>query len=87
MITNATITISSLGEGGVEMLYPIIYPPQVAIVGLGSIVERPWCMDGRIVAARVVTATLSADHRVSDGHRGSLFLKRVDALLQEPETL
>jgi len=86
-LANATITVSSLGEGGVETLYPIIHPPQVAIVGFGSIVVRPWCVGGAIVPASVVTATLSADHRVSDGHRGSQFLVEVDRLLQEPERL
>jgi pyruvate dehydrogenase E2 component (dihydrolipoamide acetyltransferase) len=86
-ITNATITLSSLGEGGVETLYPIIYPPQVAIAGFGSILTRPWHVAGEIVAAPVINATLSADHRVSDGHRGSQFLTEVDRLLQQPERL
>lgn len=86
-ITNATITVSSLGEGGVEALYPIIYPPQVAIVGFGGLVSRPWAVDGKIVIAPLVTATLSADHRVSDGQRGSQFLSEVARLLQSPEQL
>ena len=86
-LTDATVTVSSLGEGGAETMYPIIHPPQVAIVGFGSIVVRPWCVDGAIAAAPVVTATLSADHRVSDGHRGSQFLVEVDRLLQRPEEL
>jgi pyruvate dehydrogenase E2 component (dihydrolipoamide acetyltransferase) len=86
-LATATITVSSLGEGGVETLYPIIHPPQVAIVGFGSVVVRPWCVGGVIVPASVVTATLSADHRVSDGHRGSQFLVEVDRLLQQPEKL
>jgi pyruvate dehydrogenase E2 component (dihydrolipoamide acetyltransferase) len=86
-ITSATITVSSLGEGGVEVLYPIIYPPQVAIVGFGSIVTRPWHVAGSIVAASVLSATLSGDHRVSDGQGGSQFLLEVDRLLQQPEQL
>jgi pyruvate dehydrogenase E2 component (dihydrolipoamide acetyltransferase) len=86
-LTDATITVSSLGDGGVETLYPIIYPPQVAIVGFGSVVVRPWCSGGAIAAAPVVTATLSADHRVSDGHRGSQFLVEVGRRLQRPEEL
>jgi pyruvate dehydrogenase E2 component (dihydrolipoamide acetyltransferase) len=86
-ITNATITVSSLGEGGVETLYPIIYPPQVAIVGFGSIVTRPWHAGGSIVAAPLLSATLSGDHRVSDGQSGSQFLIAVDRLLQRPEEL
>jgi len=56
-------------------------------VGFGKIVERPWVVDGQVVVRPVVTATLSADHRVSDGHRGGLFLAAVDRLLQEPGRL
>jgi len=86
-LSDPTITVSSLGERGVETLYAVIYPPQVAIVGIGKIVERPWLVDGKIEARSVVTATLSADHRVSDGHRGALLLKKIDDLLQQPEAL
>ncbi|HLN29605.1 MAG TPA: dihydrolipoamide acetyltransferase family protein [Gemmataceae bacterium] len=86
-LSDPTITVTSLGEQGVETLYPIIYPPQVAIVGFGKVVERPWVADGQVVARPVITATLSADHRVSDGHRGGLFLAAVDRLLQEPSKL
>lgn len=82
-----TITVTSLGEQGVDSVFPIIYPPQVAIVGFGKVVERPWSVDGQIISRPVVTATLAADHRVSDGHRGGLFLAAVDRLLQEPSKL
>ena len=86
-LSDPTITVTSLGEQGVETVFGIIYPPQVAIVGFGKIVERPWSMEGRIVSRPLVTATLSADHRVTDGHRGGLFLAAVDRLLQEPGRL
>jgi pyruvate dehydrogenase E2 component (dihydrolipoamide acetyltransferase) len=86
-LSDPTITVTSLGEQGVESAFGIIFPPQVAIVGFGKIVERPWVVDGQVVARRLVTATLSADHRVSDGHRGGLFLAAVDRLLQEPGRL
>jgi pyruvate dehydrogenase E2 component (dihydrolipoamide acetyltransferase) len=86
-LSDPTITITSLGEQGVETVFGIIYPPQVALVGFGKVVERPWVVDGQIVAHPVITATLSADHRVSDGHRGGLFLAALDRLLQEPEKL
>jgi len=82
-----TITVTSLGEQGVESVFGIIYPPQVALVGFGKIVERPWSAEGQVVSRPVLTATLSADHRVSDGHRGGLFLAAVDRKLQEPEKL
>jgi len=83
----ATITVTSLGEQGVETVFGVIYPPQVALVGFGKVVERPWVADGLVIPRPVVTASLSADHRVSDGHRGGLFLAEVDRLLQEPHAL
>jgi pyruvate dehydrogenase E2 component (dihydrolipoamide acetyltransferase) len=86
-LSDPTITVTSLGERGVESLFGVIFPPQVAIVGFGKLVERPWVIGGQIVARPLVTATLSADHRVSDGHRGALFLAAVDRLLQEPARL
>ncbi len=86
-LSDPTITVTSLGEQGVETVYGVIYPPQVALVGFGKIVQRPWVVDGAVVARPVVTATLSADHRVSDGHRGGLFLATIDRLLQEPTQL
>src|SRR5262249_49831723 len=86
-LADPTITVTSLGEQGVETTFGIIYPPQVAIVGFGKVVERPWAVDGQIVARPVIHATLSADHRVTDGHRGGLFLAAVDRLLQEPSQL
>lgn len=86
-ISDPTITVSSLGERGVEALYGIIYPPQVAIVGLGKVVSRPWVVDGAIGPRSVVTLTLAADHRVTDGHAGALFLAEIGKLLQEPEKL
>jgi pyruvate dehydrogenase E2 component (dihydrolipoamide acetyltransferase) len=86
-LADPTITVTSLGEQGVEAVFGIIYPPQVALVGFGKVVERPWAVDGQVVSRPVVTATLSADHRVSDGHRGGLFLAAVDRLLQEPSKL
>jgi pyruvate dehydrogenase E2 component (dihydrolipoyllysine-residue acetyltransferase) len=86
-LSDPTITVTSLGEQGVETVFGIIYPPQVAIVGFGKVVERPWVVEGQIVARPVLAATLSADHRVSDGHRGGLFLAAVDRWLQEPGQL
>ncbi|MGD0027094.1 MAG: dihydrolipoamide acetyltransferase family protein [Xanthobacteraceae bacterium] len=86
-ISDPTITVSSLGERGVEVLYGIIYPPQVAIVGFGKTVVRPWVVDGAIGPRSVVTMTLSGDHRVSDGHAGALFLAEIGKLLQEPNKL
>ncbi len=86
-LSDPTITVTSLGEQGVEAVFGIIYPPQVALVGFGKITERPWSSGGQIVSRPAVTATLSGDHRVSDGHRGGLLLAAIDRLLQEPEKL
>ena len=86
-IADATITVSSLGERGVEALYGVIYPPQVALVGFGKIVVRPWVVGDSIVPRSIVTTTLSGDHRVSDGHAGALFLAEIDRLIQEPDQL
>ncbi|HUL90150.1 MAG TPA: dihydrolipoamide acetyltransferase family protein [Pseudolabrys sp.] len=86
-ISDSTITVSSLGERGVEALYGVIYPPQVAIVGFGKTVTRPWVIDGAIGPRPVLTVTLSADHRVSDGHTGALFLAEIGKLLMEPDNL
>ena len=71
-MTDPTITVSSLGERGVEALYGVIYPPQVAIVGFRQGRRPPWIVDSSVVPRSVVTVTLAADHRVSDGHAGAL---------------
>ena len=86
-IADPTITVSSLGERGVEALYGVIYPPQVAIVGVGKVITRPWVVGKRVSARPMVTITLSADHRVSDGHAGGQFLAAISELLGEPEKL
>lgn len=82
-----TITVSSLGDRGVDTMFAVIYPPQVAIVGFGTPALRPWVCDSRIEARSLITATVAADHRVSDGHRGALFLLEIERILQQPEAL
>ena len=86
-MTDPTITVTNLGDRGVETVHGVIYPPQVALVGFGRIVERPWASDGMIGAHPVVHATLAADHRAGDGHTGGLFLAAIDRRLQEPDRL
>jgi pyruvate dehydrogenase E2 component (dihydrolipoamide acetyltransferase) len=86
-LTDPTITITSLGDRGAESVLGVIYPPQVAIVGFGRVVVRPWVVDGAVVARALVTATLAADHRASDGHLGGQLLAAIDRALQSPETL
>jgi pyruvate dehydrogenase E2 component (dihydrolipoamide acetyltransferase) len=86
-ITEPTITVTNLGETGADSVFGLIYPPQVALVGFGRITERAWAHEGELTVRPGITASLSADHRVIDGHRGSLFLATIDRLLQEPERL
>jgi len=86
-MSDPTITVTNLGEQGVELVHGVIYPPQVALVGFGAVLERPWAADGMIGARPIVTATLAADHRASDGHAGSRFLTLIDRQLQKPEEL
>jgi pyruvate dehydrogenase E2 component (dihydrolipoamide acetyltransferase) len=86
-LSDPTITVTNLGERGVEAVFGVIYPPQVALVGFGTPVDRPWVVAGEVSARRVLTASLAADHRASDGHRGALFLADIDRRLQSPETL
>lgn len=82
-----TITVTALAEEGVDSVIPVIYPPQVAIVGIGSIVERAWVVDGGVRPVPVVTITVAADHRVTDGRAGARFLACIRDALQSPEKL
>ncbi len=86
-LSDATITVSSLGERGVDQLFGVIYPPQVAIIGIGTPRQRPFVVNGAVKPRLTTTLTLAADHRVSDGHRGALFLRAIDKHLQKPEKL
>ncbi len=86
-MADPTITVTNLGDQGVESTFGIIYPPQIALVGFGRISARPWIGSAGIEARPLLTATLSADHRASDGHRGGMLLTVIDRWLQTPEKL
>ncbi len=86
-LSDPTITVTNLGDQGSEAVYGVIYPPQVALVGFGRLATRPWVEDGELRAIPLVTASLSADHRVSDGMRGARFLVALRERLQHPEEL
>lgn len=86
-ITDGTVTITNLGDLGVETVHGVIYPPQVALIGFGKIMEAPWAENGMLGIRPVVSATLAGDHRATDGHRGAQFLTALNQHLQEPETL
>ncbi|MDI1268498.1 MAG: dihydrolipoamide acetyltransferase family protein [Polaromonas sp.] len=86
-MSDPTITVTNLGDQSVETVFGVIYPPQVALVGFGSLAVRPWVQDGKVCALPLLTATLAADHRASDGHQGALFLAELRDLLQQPQIL
>lgn len=86
-LSDGTITVTNLGDQGVEGVFGVIYPPQVALVGFGKINDRPVAVNGMLGIRPILEATLSGDHRVSDGHRGGRFLLAIDRFLQEPEKL
>jgi pyruvate dehydrogenase E2 component (dihydrolipoamide acetyltransferase) len=86
-MTDATLTVTSLGDQGVGAVYGVIHPPQVALVGFGRIGDRVWDAGGGIGIRPVVTATLAADHRASDGLAGARFLSAIARRLHEPEEL
>ncbi|WP_299700632.1 dihydrolipoamide acetyltransferase family protein [uncultured Pontibacter sp.] len=86
-LADSTITVTSLGEAGVEVVYGVIYPPQVALVGFGGITEQPWSENGMLTVRPILTATLAADHRASDGSTGSKFLTAIKNYLQQPDKL
>ena len=86
-LADATLTVTSLGDRGVEAVWGVIYPPQLAIVGFGTVAKRPLVVADRVEARLTVTATLAADHRALDGHRAGLYLAAIAEQLQQPETL
>jgi pyruvate dehydrogenase E2 component (dihydrolipoamide acetyltransferase) len=86
-VADPTITVTNLGDLGVEEVHGVIHAPQLALVGFGAVVERPVAVDGLLGVRPTVTATLAADHRASDGFTGARFLAATDRLLQHPEDL
>jgi pyruvate dehydrogenase E2 component (dihydrolipoamide acetyltransferase) len=86
-MTDATITVTNMGDQGVDCVYGVIYPPQVSLVGFGKIQEQVWVEDGMMGVKPVCHVTLAADHRASDGHLGGLFLIAIDNYLQDPASL
>ena len=86
-LSDASLTVTQLGDQGVDAVFGVIYPPQVALVGFGRIAERPWVEAGQLCVMPCVVASLAADHRVSDGHYGARFLGEVRRLLQQPDSL
>lgn len=86
-LSGAGFTITDLGEQGADAVFGVIHPPQVALVGFGGIVDRPWAVDGMLGVHPTVTVTLSADHRATDGHVGSRYLAAIRRMLDLPDLL
>lgn len=86
-MSDPTITLTNLGDLGAESVFGVIYPPQVALVGLGKVTEQPWSADGMLGVRRVLNASLAGDHRATDGHRGAQFLDALNRHLQDPAKL
>ncbi len=86
-MSDPTITVTNLGDQGVDSVFGVIYPPQVAIVGFGKPAQRVRVIDNGIRIVPTVQATLAGDHRASDGHRGALFLAEINELLGQPDLL
>jgi pyruvate dehydrogenase E2 component (dihydrolipoamide acetyltransferase) len=86
-MTGATITITHLGDTGADLVHGVISPPQVALVGFGRTRQRPWVLDGEVVVRPIVTTTLAADHRATDGAIGSRFVATLADLIERPEEL
>jgi pyruvate dehydrogenase E2 component (dihydrolipoamide acetyltransferase) len=86
-LSSSTITLTNLGDAGADTVFGIIYPPQVAIVGLGTITEQPFAENGMLGIRSLANVTLAGDHRATDGLTGSRFLSSLDKYLQNPEAL
>ena len=86
-MTSQTITLTNLGDLGVESVYGVIYPPQLAVIGLGAIVDAPWAEGDALCVRKVMQATIAGDHRATDGRIGAQFLDKLNQFLQNPEEL
>ena len=86
-MTGSTITVTNLGDRGADAVHGVISPPEVALVGMGRVRDRPWVVDGEVVARPVMTLTVAADHRATDGATGSRFLATVADVLENPDRL
>ena len=71
----------------VKSFVGIIYPPQSAMLAVGSAIQRPIVVDGSVVIADIMTATISGDHRILDGAEGALFINDVKTILENPYQL
>ena len=83
-LRGSTFTLNNYGGLGVDGSAAIINHPDVAILGIGRVIERPWVVDGQIVPRRIAQLSLVFDHRVCDGGYAASFLRRVTELIEHP---
>jgi pyruvate dehydrogenase E2 component (dihydrolipoamide acetyltransferase) len=86
-LTGSTFTVSSLGKLGGVLATPIINFPEVAVVGVHKIEEKPAVRNGQIVIRHLMNLSISVDHRLADGWDGAMFLQDVKTLLEDPTTM
>lgn len=86
-LSDSSCTVTSIGERGAEQMFAVIYPPQVAIIALGSAHQEAMIVEGIVQVRSIIEATLAADHRVSDGHIGARLLYQLNQQLQKPDEL
>jgi pyruvate dehydrogenase E2 component (dihydrolipoamide acetyltransferase) len=83
-LEEGTFTISNLGMYAVDEFVAVLNPPQVAILAVGAIAERPLVVDGELEIVPTLTMTLTCDHRAIDGSEGAEFLRTVKAFVEAP---
>ncbi len=86
-LTNGTFGTSNLGMFGTNVFAAIIVPPQSGILAVGAVIQKPVVRDGKIVVRSIMTATVSADHRVGDGAEAALLMKEIQNNLENPMNL
>jgi pyruvate dehydrogenase E2 component (dihydrolipoyllysine-residue acetyltransferase) len=86
-LTGGTFTITNLGKFGIDGFTPIMNPPEIAILGVGRIMDKPAVVDGKIEIRSMVTLSLSFDHRLVDGAPAARFLQFIANLVEEPALL
>jgi pyruvate dehydrogenase E2 component (dihydrolipoamide acetyltransferase) len=87
LVSGGTFTVSNLGTFGIDSFTPIINPPEVAILGVGRITDKPVPSDGGLAWRKVITLSLTIDHRAVDGVPGAQFLQTLANLLNQPQAL
>lgn len=86
-VADGTVTMSNVAEGNADCFFPLIFPPQVAIIGCGTPGARPWAFGNSVVVRRVIPVTIAGDHRVNHARHSAEFLARLSELIRNPQAL